>query len=102
MLCVKPIVCATCGYLSLMYGIFYMSFETYPTVFQQIYKTSSGISGLMLLSICAGAALTTVIFIYYDARLGKAKLQDKAWSQRSSKTPTSRLAEHFLSLRCSG
>lgn len=78
MLCFEPIVSATCAYMSFIYGIFYMYFEAYPIVFQQIYKMSPGIAGLMFLPIFAGAVLATTIFIYYDTFLSKAKLQNKA------------------------
>ena len=82
MLCFEPIVSATCAYLSLIYGIFYMYFEAYPIVYQGIYKMSPGIAGLMFLPIFAGAALATSIFIYYDTFLRRAQRQNKSWTRK--------------------
>lgn len=82
MLCFEPLVSATCLYLSLIYGIFFMYFEAYPIVFQGIYKMSPGIAGLMFLPIFAGAALSCVIFVYYDTVFRNAQRQNKAWTKR--------------------
>jgi hypothetical protein len=78
MLCFEPIVSATCAYLALVYGIFYMSFEAYPIIFELMYKMSPGTADLMFLPIFAGAALATTMFIYYDTFFRKAQLQNKA------------------------
>lgn len=82
MLCFEPLVAATCVYLSLIYGIFFMYFEAYPIVYQGIYKMSPGVAGLMFLPIFVGAALASLIFIYYDTFLRKAQRQNKAWTRR--------------------
>jgi MFS family permease len=82
MLCFEPIVSATCAYLSLIYGIFFMYFEAYPIVYQGIYKMSPGIAGLMFLPIFAGAALATSLFIYYDMFLRKAQRLKKSWTRK--------------------
>lgn len=82
MICFELIVLATCLYLSLAYGIFYMYFEAYPIVFEGIYHQSTGISGLMFLPIGAGAILATVFFLWYDAFLRRAQTQNKSWTFR--------------------
>jgi hypothetical protein len=82
MLCFEPIVSATCAYLGLVYGIFYMSFEAYPIISELIYKMSPGTAGLMFLPIFAGTALATTMFICYDTFFRKAQLQNEAWARR--------------------
>jgi hypothetical protein len=76
------IVLATCLYLSLIYGIFYMYFEAYPIVFKGIYKQSPGISGLMFLPIGAGALLAIAVFLWYDGFLRRAQAQHKPWTEK--------------------
>jgi len=82
MICFELIVLATCIYLSVAYGIFYMFFEAYPIVFQGIYHQSPGISGFMFLPIAAGASGATGIFLYYDSILRRAQSQNKPWTQK--------------------
>ncbi|CAG8961174.1 hypothetical protein HYFRA_00002717 [Hymenoscyphus fraxineus] len=76
------IVLATCLYLSLAYGIFYMYFVAYPIVFQGIYKQSPGVSGLMFLPIGAGTIGATIIFLSYDSMLRKAQALKKPWTRK--------------------
>ena len=82
MLCSELIVLATCIYLSVAYGVFYMFFEAYPIVFRGIYQQSLGVSGLMFLPIGAGAVSAIGIFLYYDSILRKAQDGKKTWTQR--------------------
>jgi hypothetical protein len=100
MLCFEPIVSATSAYLALVYGIFYISFEAYPIIFQRIYKMSPGIAGLMFLPIFAGAALATAMFIYYDTFLRKAQLQHKAWTRKEEarRLPLACIGGPFLAI----
>ncbi|TVY75818.1 MFS transporter prlG, partial [Lachnellula suecica] len=82
MICFELIVLASCLYLSLAYGIFYMYFTAYPIIFQGIYGQSYGVSGLMFLPIGAGSVLAIGIFIWYDAFLRKAQQQQKPWTRK--------------------
>ena len=82
MFCFELIVLATCIYLAVAYGIFYMYFEAYPIIFQGIYKQSPGISGLMFLPIGGGTVGAIGIFLYYDSILRKAQAQNKFWTQK--------------------
>lgn len=66
MLIFEPIVTASSAYLALVYGIFYMSFQAYPIIFQNIYKMSPGICGLAYLPIGAGCLLFLPVFWLYD------------------------------------
>lgn len=76
------IVLATCIYLSLAYGIFYMYFEAFPIIFQGIYHQSPGISGLMFLPIAVGSVIAIGIFIFYDSVLHKAQQLHKPWTEK--------------------
>jgi hypothetical protein len=82
MLCFELIVLATCIYLSVAYGIFYMYFEAYPIIFQGIYKQSPGVSGLMFLPIGAGTVGAIGIFLYYDSTLQRAQTNNRSWTQK--------------------
>ncbi|RDW85896.1 MFS general substrate transporter-10 [Coleophoma crateriformis] len=76
------IVLASCLYLSLAYAIFYMYFEAYPIIFEQIYGKNAGVSGLMFLPIGGGAILASLTFLWYDAMLHKAQKLNKPWTQK--------------------
>jgi hypothetical protein len=76
------IVLATCLYLSLAYGIFYMYFEAYPIIFKEIYGQPPGISGLMFLPIGGGTVGAIVIFLWYDSFLRKAQARNAPWTRK--------------------
>ncbi|KAE8441193.1 hypothetical protein EG329_005793 [Mollisiaceae sp. DMI_Dod_QoI] len=80
MLFFELITLASCMYLSLAYGIFYMYFEAYPIIFQGIYGQSLGVSGVMFLPIGAGGFAAIIVFVWYDAILRKAQSQNKPWT----------------------
>ncbi|TVY56401.1 Citrinin biosynthesis cluster MFS transporter mrr1 [Lachnellula cervina] len=82
MICFEFIVLATCLYLSLAYGIFYLFFEAYPIIFRGIYGQSSGVSGLMFLPIGGGSVLAVILFLWYDGFLRNAQKQNKAWTRK--------------------
>lgn len=82
MLFTELIVMATCLYLALAYGIFYMYFEAYPVIFQGVYHMTTGISGLAFIPIGVGASAAVVIFMAYDNFLERARARDAPWSRR--------------------
>ncbi|PMD12674.1 MFS general substrate transporter [Hyaloscypha hepaticicola] len=82
MLIFELIVSATCIYLSLIYGIFYMYFQAYPIIFEGIYHQSPGIAGLMFLPIGGGAVLSIFVFLWYDGFLRRAQAQHKSWTEK--------------------
>ncbi|KAJ5407443.1 hypothetical protein N7465_008727 [Penicillium sp. CMV-2018d] len=67
-------------YLALAYAIFYLYFEAYPIIFQDIYKMSPGVSGLMFLPIGIGAVLACFVFLWYDGFLARAKARNASWA----------------------
>ncbi|KAJ4190625.1 hypothetical protein NW767_011245 [Fusarium falciforme] len=82
MLIFEPIVTTTCAYLSLVYTIFYMSFQAFPIIFQDVYGLSPGVTGLAYLPIFGGAAVTLPIFWAWDNALARATARDAPWVQR--------------------
>jgi len=82
MMCFELIVAASCAYLALAYSVFYIFFEAYPIIFEQIRGQSLGISGIMFLPIGVGAFLAILAFIWYDGFLRRAQLQNKPWTQK--------------------
>lgn len=79
MLFFEPIVSATCVYLALVYTIFYMSFQSFPIIFQQLYGLSPGVTGLCYLPVGAGALLSMPVFWYWDELLSRARQQGATW-----------------------
>lgn len=82
MLISELIVTSTCMYLALCYAIFYMSFQAFPIIFQQLYGLSPGVTGLCFLPIGIGALLSLPIFYAYDGYLRRAQEQKKPWSKQ--------------------
>lgn len=76
------IVMATCLYLALLYAIFYMSFQAFPLIFQNVYGLSPGVTGLCFLPIGAGALLAVPIFFTYDRILARARARRAPWAER--------------------
>ena len=84
MLIHESIVLFTCMYLSLAYAIFYLYFEAYPIIFQgpdSIYHFNAGETGLAFLPIGIGAAICSVLFLFYDSYLARAQARKAPWSQ---------------------
>lgn len=82
MLCFELIVLASCLYLSVAYGVFYMFFEAYNLIFQGIYHKSPGVAGCMFLLIAVGACIATGGVLYYDTYLRRAQALHKPWTQK--------------------
>ncbi len=82
MICTELIVAATCLYLSLVYAIFYMSFQAFPIIFRDVYGLSPGATGLCFLPVGAGALCTVPIFFAYDHLHSRAKARGAAWAER--------------------
>jgi MFS family permease len=82
MLIYEPIVSTTCAYLALVYTIFYMSFQAFPIIFQDLYGLSPGIAGLTYLSIGVGALISMAIFWAWDSILYKAQQRGAPWIKR--------------------
>lgn len=82
MLITEMIVSSACTYLALVYGIYYMSFQAWPIIFEQLYGLSLGVTGLCFLPVGGGAFVSLGIYFWYDGYLARAKKQNKAWAFR--------------------
>jgi MFS family permease len=82
MLFTEPIVSSTCAYLALCYTIFYMSFQAYPIIFQQMYGLSRGVTGFCYLPIGGGALISLPIFWCWDYVLAYATARGSPWTKR--------------------
>ncbi|KAL8760802.1 MAG: hypothetical protein Q9184_003025 [Pyrenodesmia sp. 2 TL-2023] len=80
MILFEAIVLFTCLYVSIAYAIFYLFFEAYPLIFQDIYDFNTGTGGLPFLAIGVGAFLSVAIFMYWDSVLVRAKKTDASWT----------------------
>ncbi len=76
----EALVCVTCTYLALIFGILYLYFEAYPIIFQGIYHMDAGVSALAFLPIAIGALIAGGCFLWYDGILRKAQQQNKPWA----------------------
>ncbi|OJJ05611.1 hypothetical protein ASPVEDRAFT_153797 [Aspergillus versicolor CBS 583.65] len=83
MLLFEPIVTSSSAYLALVYGIFYMSFQAYPIIFQDIYKMSPGICGLAYLPIGLGCLLFLPVFWLYDNYLLYLERVGNTWYHKN-------------------
>ncbi|XXG97321.1 hypothetical protein Hte_003617 [Hypoxylon texense] len=82
MIMTELIVTAVCLYLSLIYAIFYMSFQAFPIIFQDVYGLSPGVTGLCYLPIGLGAGIALPIFFSYDHLLANAQSRGAPWSKQ--------------------
>lgn len=82
MLISELIVTSSCMYLALCYAIFYMSFQAFPIIFQQLYGLSPGVTGLCFLPIGIGALISLPIFYAYDGYLRRAQEHKRPWSMQ--------------------
>lgn len=82
MIIFEPIVNTSCAYLALTYASFYMSFEAFPIIFQDLYGLSADECGLTYLSIAAGCLVTVPIFFTWDNILRRAQERGAPWTRR--------------------
>ncbi|KAI1187844.1 major facilitator superfamily transporter [Nemania serpens] len=82
MLLTELIVTATCLYLAVVYAIFYISFGSFPIIFQDLYGLSPGVAGLLFLPIFGGAIIALGIFFAWDRYLRRAQERNRPWSRK--------------------
>ncbi|KAK7409128.1 hypothetical protein QQX98_008678 [Neonectria punicea] len=69
------IVLSTSVYLTLLYGIFYLFFQTLPLVFSEKYAFSDLSQALGLLPLCVSAAVAFTAYVALESVLHKAANQ---------------------------
>jgi MFS family permease len=102
MLFFEAIVLFSCLYLAFAYGIFYMFFQAYPLVYEDIYGMSGGEEGLTFLAIGVGACISCVVYLTWDALLRRAHAQKKPWVEKEEmrRLPLACLAGPFFIASC--
>ncbi|KAL7271416.1 hypothetical protein RUND412_005824 [Rhizina undulata] len=90
----ESIVFLTSLFMSLLYGTFYLFFQSYPIIFQGIYGFTPGMSGLAFLPVGVGSAFACVAVVLWDQYIMRKKKQD----------PTCHISDEFrrLPLACIG
>ncbi|TIC04961.1 MFS general substrate transporter [Wallemia mellicola] len=71
----EPIIIFSSIYVSIVYGVLYISFEMFPLVFQGVHHMSVSMSGLSFISIAIGIAFFLVVTIIFDKRFRKVAMQ---------------------------
>lgn len=69
MLSLSPIITVISLYISFVYATVYLMYNTVPTVFQDVYGWSTGVSGLAFISLGLGYATGLAIFSMLSDRL---------------------------------
>ena len=82
MLFFELIVSATCVYLALCYSIFYMTFQAFSIIYEDLYGLSAGVEGLTFLTIGVGAILALPVFLGWDAYLTKCQEEGRPWTKK--------------------
>ncbi|KAF8544806.1 major facilitator superfamily domain-containing protein [Trichophaea hybrida] len=67
----ESIVLLVSLYLSLIYGAFYLFFQSYPIIYQGIYGFGPGISGLHFILVGLGASFSFVGVILWDRHINR-------------------------------
>ncbi|KAK8241454.1 major facilitator superfamily protein [Phyllosticta capitalensis] len=82
-----------CIYLSFVYAVFYMFFQAYPIM----YKGKFGIV-FRFVTVGVGVFFASVIYLSWDAYLGKATAQGKTWTrtEEARRLPLACIAGPFL------
>lgn len=70
----SPIMILLSTYMAFVYGLLYLFFTTIPTVFQEMYHFSVGISGLAFLGIAVGFLIAEFIIVLTSDRYVKRRM----------------------------
>ncbi|TIB11219.1 hypothetical protein E3P89_02435 [Wallemia ichthyophaga] len=73
----EPIVIFSSIYISIVYGVLYMTFEAFPLIFRGVQGFSVGISGLSFISIAIGIGFFLIVVILYDRRYQRVARETK-------------------------
>lgn len=73
----EPIVIFSSIYISIVYGVLYMTFEAFPLIFRGVHGFSVGISGLSFISIAIGIGFFLIVTVIYDRRFQRVARETK-------------------------
>lgn len=82
MLFTEWLVGLSCLYLAFIYGIYYIFFQAYPIIYNNIYHFNMGEEGLTFLAIGVGQLFTLIIYLWFDKYYHDAVVRDAAWTKR--------------------
>ena len=75
MLFMEPILILVTLYMSFIYGVLYLFFESYPIAFQEVRGWNEGVGALPFLSIAIGVVIGVSIIVYTSNTRFKRKLE---------------------------
>ncbi|CAG8298467.1 unnamed protein product [Penicillium olsonii] len=78
----EPILLFASLFMGFTYALFYLYFQAYPLIFQDLYGLSTGMAGLAFLPISVGALVSFSLFLLYGSWHSKAVEQGKEWAMQ--------------------
>jgi hypothetical protein len=92
MLCLSPMVFSLSLYVSFVYGTLYLLFTTIPTVFEETYGFSVGITGLVYISMDIGTFMGWAIIATFPDK----RVVHRAQANNNTFMPEMRLPESII------
>jgi hypothetical protein len=77
----EPIVGCCSAFLAFAYAVFYMSFQAFPIIFENLYGLSPGQCGLAYLAVGVGCVMTLPLYWAYETILLGAQRKQRPWSK---------------------
>lgn len=79
-------------FLSFVYGVFYLFFQSYPLIYEGIYHFGPGISGLPFIPVGVGGGLAYFAVLIWDAHLRKLTARGETFSAEYRRLPLACIA----------
>ncbi|KAJ5756921.1 uncharacterized protein N7511_007103 [Penicillium nucicola] len=76
----EPVLLFASLFMGFTYAMFYLYFQAYPLIFQNLYGLSPGVAGLAFLPISVGALVAFALFLLYGSYHSKAVKEGKPWA----------------------
>ncbi|KAJ6088192.1 hypothetical protein N7486_009453 [Penicillium sp. IBT 16267x] len=80
MIAKEPVLLFASLFMGFTYAMFYLYFQAYPIIFQNLYGLSPGVAGLAFLPISVGALVAFSLFLLYSSYHSKAVKENNAWA----------------------
>ncbi|KAL8940993.1 MAG: hypothetical protein Q9216_002512 [Gyalolechia sp. 2 TL-2023] len=92
----EPMVFLLNLYIALVYGLLYIWFESFPIVFNGIYKFNLGQEGLAFVGILVGAIVVIPPFFYYLHRYVEPQFNDRGELKPETRLPPAMVGGFFI------
>lgn len=92
----EPIILVINVYTALVYGLLYLWFESFPTVFNGIYHFGLGTQGLAFIGILVGAFVVAPPFFYYVYKVQEKQFNDRGEIQPEKRLPPALVGVFFI------